>query len=795
VKGLEEEKALDLRRDGQSFQAVDRDGSETPDASVPDPSDKRAGARTALLPSYTEGESQNSIIQQKMRRCMRRVPQSAVIVTATNINDSRNPSRGATVSSFTTVTFEPEVIVSLNLKLPSATFDAIQASNWFGVKMLKPNHIGAAAASRFAKGHRVSPFGEAGRGGPIAANRSPKRHQQSAPPLLHEGHGIKNPVAFHLTCLYMREKSVYLGDHVVMFGTVKRIPETTDKHLEGESCLAYVDGCYGSVKPFSRQPQETSDEFGVRRTHALLSPFAEKPTVCDEVAKGDEKQKHGIENNHDIFALLQDSVRGNVANERVPPQEDTNRPSDNLSSSFVERPERPADNDNPYLPLGGSDKSSTNRHELTKPTSPKIGTEYRLERTHSVQEADPENGTITKFRAQSSPSTSTLVSTLTMPSAPVPVVPFRGFATTRRFSQSTMGMRYREGYRSSKNTGSKLLLATGSRILQPAALRATRKYSAGGLASVGLTTSADGAAVDQNAVTRHLGNAGKKGVGPKFRSENQSREEEGYPLSRPVYRIIKTVASDDHQRHKMILRDRHTAADGAKIRPLFRTQFHDVLPIRKSVVGDLVVRYTPRDDVGVRKFAYENENSPELDSNGRQKTVDAANEHASIEPKRQDTVSVRKLYATDNRPPPRFPRRKNRTRRGRHYHRRERAPLSGSPFLPSNPGRYQARIGDKNTTTLTNDASALIDAILQGLDSRIRKQPSYFKPGKQLVRSIPSKELRQARRQIGRGTMRKVAIGPQNKNEVSLLQLSTTEAMRHDIEDVKNQIQELFFKK
>ncbi len=85
------------------------------------------------IPRYSEGDSSHSIIGERMRDYMRRVPQSVAIITATDINDSQHAQRGATVSSFTTVTLEPEVVVSLNLKLPSTTYDAILSSYRFDI--------------------------------------------------------------------------------------------------------------------------------------------------------------------------------------------------------------------------------------------------------------------------------------------------------------------------------------------------------------------------------------------------------------------------------------------------------------------------------------------------------------------------------------------------------------------------------------------------------------------------------------------------------------------------------------
>lgn len=193
-----------------------------------------------------------------MRRCMRQVPQAAAIVTSTDIRDVENPWRGATVSSFTTVTFEPEVIVSLNLKLPSATYDAIQASNHFDVNMLRSNHEGAALAAQFARGHPASPFSSAQKEASIRAKQENRDGPSNLPTSLTREEAGVNPIALFIRCAYIPEKTVTVGDHVVIFGQVERVRAMGDDQPVGKNrtCLAYVNGSYGQVEPLSAQPSE-----------------------------------------------------------------------------------------------------------------------------------------------------------------------------------------------------------------------------------------------------------------------------------------------------------------------------------------------------------------------------------------------------------------------------------------------------------------------------------------------------------------------------------------------------------
>lgn len=236
------------------------------------------------FPLYIQGGTQESVTKKRMRLCMRRVPQAAAIVTATDINDSQNPWKGATVSSFTTVTFEPDVIISLNLKLPSATFDAIQISNYFAVHMLKPSKSGAEIASQFARGHAASPFSDAGTEASIAAWQRPKRFPATSPPVLYKGHGIYNPVAFGIRCVYLPDKTVHLGDHAVIFGIVEEVPASSYDHDEGGSktCLAYVDGCYGRVEPLSKQSLENSAIPSIHEKRNGLRARSTRPPILKQ---------------------------------------------------------------------------------------------------------------------------------------------------------------------------------------------------------------------------------------------------------------------------------------------------------------------------------------------------------------------------------------------------------------------------------------------------------------------------------------------------------------------------------
>ncbi len=243
-------------------------------------SDQRGKNAISGTPPYSEGDSSQSLIRERMRYCMRRVPQSVAIITATDRHDSQQARRGATVSSFTTVTFEPEVVVSVNLKLPSTTYDAILSSNCFDIHMLKATAGGAELASRFAAAQPASHLDEA-RNETFAMEKGRQVRSSTFPRVLCRSQRIRNPVAFRIPCLYMPDKTVQIGDHVVIFGKVGALARKSyDLHAEKPTtCLAYIDGCYGYVEPLRAQPKRVSAELSPNKNGEAPSRIAKQSPI------------------------------------------------------------------------------------------------------------------------------------------------------------------------------------------------------------------------------------------------------------------------------------------------------------------------------------------------------------------------------------------------------------------------------------------------------------------------------------------------------------------------------------
>ncbi|EEH07270.1 oxidoreductase [Histoplasma capsulatum G186AR] len=224
-------------------------------------------------------------IGDQVRFLMRRVPHPVAIITST---DPRSPTaqtafRGMTVSSFNTVTLYPETIVSFNVKLPSETFNAIDASSRFLVHLLAPTNTTARLARDFSQGNakimradesatffQFVPMsgGDGGRVPSIAEGEPPrlvllnnaKKDGESSLPTEAgrvDGSGSSvtpAPVAtadyfpFIFECRYLSQ-SVKVGNHVIVLGRVVKVicQEAAGTSDSGETyspehlCLTYAD--------------------------------------------------------------------------------------------------------------------------------------------------------------------------------------------------------------------------------------------------------------------------------------------------------------------------------------------------------------------------------------------------------------------------------------------------------------------------------------------------------------------------------------------------------------------------
>jgi flavin reductase (DIM6/NTAB) family NADH-FMN oxidoreductase RutF len=187
-------------------------------------------------------------IRTRMVPIMRRVVHPIAIVTSTDTSISPRGEpfswRGITVSSMNTVTMDPPV-VSFNIKMPSSTWDAIKASSKFNVHLLANDPEAAKIATRFASGSNTLFYDQRGE---LEAWASRANANVTGPNLQMDSDA---PVIWPKTlppraifrCRHLRDKSVTIGDHCVVFGEVFYVTMVSGND-KTTPFLSYVDGRY-----------------------------------------------------------------------------------------------------------------------------------------------------------------------------------------------------------------------------------------------------------------------------------------------------------------------------------------------------------------------------------------------------------------------------------------------------------------------------------------------------------------------------------------------------------------------
>jgi len=209
--------------------------------------------KQCAIETLTDTSCSSAALREVLKECMRRVPQPVAIVTSAETYGDSKDFRGATISSFNTVSLDPEPIVSFNIGRQSSTFDAIKASERFWVHFLCLEQSAADLAQRFTQGNRRNLFRDLDMEGmQLGASdctvRCPKIRG------LQGGKELGEQIAMVLECVYLKDKTVTVGDHVVLFGTVTGITsgECKAETVQNEPCLVYVNGTYHGLLPLGK---------------------------------------------------------------------------------------------------------------------------------------------------------------------------------------------------------------------------------------------------------------------------------------------------------------------------------------------------------------------------------------------------------------------------------------------------------------------------------------------------------------------------------------------------------------
>lgn len=245
-----------------------------------DGTDDEVKVRKLKIDGLTPTTPTHLWLQERVRALMRHVPHPIAIITSTDtttsLEDTPSSWRGATVSSFNTVTLSQNPIVSFNLERRSSTYQAIKSSGLFNVCLLPPQKSSARLAATFTRGNESAPFHNP-ENGEVAGfvswqSRTPDHDTARDPPLL-----ATYPIpATTLHCKCLLEKTVEIGDHLVLFGKVTATTGDVRKIKPERVYLYYVNRTYStqilpSDSGSEAVPQKKTDKkLAIRRVIGVI---------------------------------------------------------------------------------------------------------------------------------------------------------------------------------------------------------------------------------------------------------------------------------------------------------------------------------------------------------------------------------------------------------------------------------------------------------------------------------------------------------------------------------------------
>jgi hypothetical protein len=204
---------------------VKQEETKTSAASVSTVTNRRAEGAAASNDINNEAFEQakqlhNKRLGVRLRYTLRHLTQPVALVTSvmpvksSGDLDQAGP-RGVTVSSFCTVSLAPEPIISFNLRVPSRTWDAIEASKSLSISLLAASPEGAAVAHAFTLPceHPFEPFK---RLETLGAFVNPRPGRGSTRDIAWDG-----AICAKIIADLLPEICVRVGDHMVVFARVR----------------------------------------------------------------------------------------------------------------------------------------------------------------------------------------------------------------------------------------------------------------------------------------------------------------------------------------------------------------------------------------------------------------------------------------------------------------------------------------------------------------------------------------------------------------------------------------------
>ena len=173
-----------------------------------------------------------------MRELMRNVPHPVVVITASSwsMELQQMTHQAMTISSFNTVTLNPEPIISFNIRTPSRTLNAILAQKGhFRIHVLSNSQKGSFIADAFTQGNAKEGFKKIQASG--INIRFPTGNVPSAPII------ATKAVIATLHCVLLPSKTVTIRDHIVALARVTHV----NRNERLKMALMYVDRAYRTV--------------------------------------------------------------------------------------------------------------------------------------------------------------------------------------------------------------------------------------------------------------------------------------------------------------------------------------------------------------------------------------------------------------------------------------------------------------------------------------------------------------------------------------------------------------------
>lgn len=235
-------------------------------------------------------------VGDNMRLALRHLTQPVALVTSTlPLDPTARGSRGVTVSSFSTVTLNPRPVVSFNLKVPSRTWDAIDASQRICIHLLRATPEGAAVAHAFTLPYEQAhgPFDHLERF--VGQSRSSVANTVSPPQ-------IDWPEAVHMVVEadVMRDECVTVGDHIVVLAKVTNV-KSTGSDVSDTGLLAYGRRSYRQLGEELQPLEPPGSETGVGKGGKIHS--TEDGRNRSQIASMHEQVKKNEETTKDISEI------------------------------------------------------------------------------------------------------------------------------------------------------------------------------------------------------------------------------------------------------------------------------------------------------------------------------------------------------------------------------------------------------------------------------------------------------------------------------------------------------------